>query len=198
VVRSFAGRDGSVFLVEFRGGYRLEDLRSGDRLDTPPVAGWEAVEEWSFPALLRMNVIRYERLGPGDYRLLAGRYVKPAGAAAAPIRPGAALGVVDTATTAGRTVVLNGWAASRSYAPAERVLVFAGGRPVAAGIPTLARPDVAEGRGVSAANLGFSLAVPKRALLRARGPVTVIALSGGAAAPLAFKCPPEICRGSAG
>jgi hypothetical protein len=178
-------------MVEILRGGRVA-IGGGDR-PPPPVPGWQLLERWSFPSFLRLGVAGYERLRPDDYRLVHTRSVQPAGASPAPIRPGSVLGVVDEAAVEGPSVVLTGWAASRAFAPADRVVVFAGRRAVAAGPPTIERPDVTEGREASTDELGFSLAVPRRALRGGRGPVRVFAIAAGLAAPLRFECPAEVC-----
>ena len=109
------------------------------------------------------------------------------------LAPDAVLGVVDVAERVGGTVELTGWAATRAYAPVRMVLVFAGGRLVGAGIPTLERPDVSEGRGVPATNLGFVVAVPRGAVRAKRGSLRVFGVTDGKAAPLRFDCPADVC-----
>jgi hypothetical protein len=72
------------------------------------------------------------------------------------VDPAAAGGFFENVTGESTAIGIAGWAATREGA-AERVVAFAGGRFLAEGPPTRARPDVANELGPAASLSGFSL-----------------------------------------
>jgi hypothetical protein len=108
--------------------------------------------------------------------------VTPAGRAL-PVAAGG--GFVDYGYVRRATLVLTGWAADVAKSvPARTVLVFADGRLVFAGPPTLPRPDVAAALGKPALRrAGYAVLVPERDVRVAGGrrDVRIIALVGGRA-----------------
>jgi hypothetical protein len=73
------------------------------------------------------------------------------------VRPGAVQGYIETTGTVGdRVVVVQGWAAdTKRGQPAERVLLFAGGRLLADGPPTKPRSDLVRLHGPAVRRSGF-------------------------------------------
>ena len=109
-------------------------------------------------------------------------------------------GAVDTVRITGSVARFTGWSAvtskSRggvSVTPSMQVLVLAGGRFIAGATPTLERPDVAHFYRVTAAPVGFTIAVPVRELGSARSPVgvQVFGISPGVASQLPVICSPR-------
>ena len=113
------------------------------------------------------------------------------------IVPGRVAGFVDNSQITGGSILgsvdICGWAANlHDHRAADAIAVFADGRPVAVGRPTLARPDVAASDPGAPRVSGFSLQLPYSALghngRHAR--ITVYGIERGAASPLTVTCAP--------
>jgi hypothetical protein len=104
-----------------------------------------------------------------------------------PIFPDAIDGYVEGIDGRGTSLRVSGWAAdtSRRRLP-ERVMVFADGRLLAAGAPSIARPDVARAHGRAVERSGYSLATTTAAAPALADPsrVRVFALLGDRASEL--------------
>ena len=114
----------------------------------------------------------------GDHGLrVAGRRVE--------VLPGAVSAFVDAAGSADGNATIYGWAADvKGRRPASRILVFAGGRLVAAVAPAIRRPDVARAyRARALERTGYRIAFPLTAAAR---PVRVFAVAGGRASEAAY------------
>jgi hypothetical protein len=181
LTRAFDRRRGKgrVFVVE---------LETRTPVQPPSVAGWEAVGHQRLPGLRALTVVAYEELRPRGRALAGGRLLR-AGRVPVRVAPGALRGVVDTSTASARAVTLTGWAATAQQRPVDQVLVFAGDRLAAAGVPTLRRPDVSSS---APDELGFELALPSELARRRRGPIRVVATAGDVAAPVPFGCHPGV------
>lgn len=105
------------------------------------------------------------------------------------IDPKRVTGYVDAATTNGRYIDLNGWVAVADLSrPANGVVAIAGKESVAI-MPSIARPDVADGYHQPALeNSGYGVRVPVSALnCSAPGQgLKIFALIDGAAGPLEY------------
>jgi hypothetical protein len=96
---------------------------------------------------------------------------------------GAVEGFVDQLLHDDQGVRLGGWAVDGSgHRPVKQILVFAGGRLVAEGVPSVERPDVAKNLGRQAKLSGFGIRVPLQGVKPSQ--LRVFALSGGDAAML--------------
>ena len=116
-----------------------------------------------------------------------GRLIRLASGAEIPIRPDAVSGFVESVTAPSGSVHVDGWAADRKLRrPARRILVLDGGRVLAAGAPTLDRPDVAGSIGPGAGRSGFRITFedPRSTKLVEPGRLRVFALTEGAASEL--------------
>lgn len=158
----------------------------------PPAPGLVKVADRELPGMqwLEVALYRVDRLGgPHAYRLERGRIVPASGAPIA-IRQGNVEGLVDgSLVTPERTLELHGWAHVQQR-PVDKIVAFAGGRLVYAGVPSISRPALV-GPSDSAEALGFEFAVPRKALRRANPPVEVYALANEVAAPLEYWCEPQ-------
>ncbi len=113
------------------------------------------------------------------------------------VADGQVQGAVDTVRITGRVAQFSGWSAvisksgpGVSVIPSMQVLILAGGRFIAGATPTLERPDVAHSYRVTAAPVGFAIAVPVRELESAGRPVGVqiFGTSPGVASKLQVIC----------
>lgn len=111
---------------------------------------YDVPSRWGEPASSQAAPNTYRLAKRGTERVLVGP------SEVAQIVDGEAAGYFENVRVEGRTVSLGGWAASRA-GPAERVVAFAGGRFLAEGAPTRARPDIAGAFGPEALLSGFSL-----------------------------------------
>jgi hypothetical protein len=111
------------------------------------------------------------------------------------IVPGAVGGQVQRAQLRGPNARLGGWAASlRWHRAARYVLLFSGGRFVAAVPPTVARKDLRRRTGIVALQRsGFVAQVPRDRLGPRRGAprLEVFAVDGNVASRLPFRCAPR-------
>jgi hypothetical protein len=123
----------------------------------------------------------------GSFRLVGDALRAPDGRRLE-ITGGGVRGYVDRSERDDQLVRLNGWAVdTQRGAPVDRIVVFAGDRLLAAGAPSLPRPDIGDQEGVPPARLGFGIEV---AAERLKGKLRVFAVHGGAAAPIGFYCAP--------
>jgi hypothetical protein len=107
------------------------------------------------------------------------------------ILPEAVQGQGEASPVVGTNVRFSGWAGSvRDRRPASSILVFSNGRLVAAGRPTLLRPDVARAQGAGLARSGFMILVPLRRLQEGgrKARVQVYVTEQRVASPLQFAC----------
>ena len=121
-------------------------------------------------------------MGGGD-----GRLIRLSSGAESPIRPDAVTGFVESVTAPSGSVQVDGWAADgKLRSPARRILVLDSGRVLAAGVPTLDRPDVAGSIGSGAGRSGFRIVFddPRTTKLAEPGRLRVFALTDGAASEL--------------
>ena len=98
----------------------------------------------------------------GDRRLVErdGRtFIQSPSGESIEVRPGAVGGFVETlATVGGRVVVAQGWAADAERGqPAERLLLFSGGRLLDDEVPSKSRPDLVKAYGPKLRRAGFLL-----------------------------------------
>jgi Dolichyl-phosphate-mannose-protein mannosyltransferase len=181
-------RQGSVERAVARGARPdrlfIAELRQGGVTPPPLAPGWEQVDRRVFEGFFPLVVTVARRLGPGDY-VLSGRSIRERDGTSVPVRPGAGRGFVDSAAMSGGTVTVTGWAGSSDHRPVDRIVAFAGGRLVAAGLPTLARPDVGKMWGVSGDDLGFALELPARL---ATGRLEVFGIAGDGAMRMSVDC----------
>jgi hypothetical protein len=87
----------------------------------------------------------------------------------------------------GSTLVVTGWAADTVHRRVPgRVLVFADGRLLTDGAPSMARPDVARDHGRAVLRSGFRLTVATAgaAKLAVTGHIRVVAVAGDTASEL--------------
>ncbi len=125
---------------------------------------------------------RLALVGGGD-----GRLIRLSSGAEIPIRPDAVTGFVESVTAPSGSVQVSGWAADgKLRSPARRILVLDGGRVLAAGVPTLDRPDVAGSIGPGAGRSGFRIVFedPRTTKLTEPGRLRVFALTDQAASEL--------------
>lgn len=105
-----------------------------------------------------------------------------------PIQRGSVEGYVDNAVLEGNVVSVIGWAVSRDLGQsAEEVVGVVSDRGLAATVPSVERPDVAEAMGSPIlSRSGFVLRFDKSSLdcSKPKGGLTVLAVAGHAAAPL--------------
>jgi hypothetical protein len=99
---------------------------------------------------------------------------------AATVRAGAVGGYVERVTRDGGTLAVNGWSATKK-GPADQILVFAGGKLVAAGRPAGARPDDATTIAPAALQSGFRVS----GAAQGSGALRVFGLRGRFASQLA-------------
>jgi hypothetical protein len=129
--------------------------------------------------LVPLQASRSTTLAGGLLTYRSGRRVR--------LTPGAVAGYVEAVAPAPGKLIVTGWAADTERGrPADRVLVFAGGRLLADQQPFAERPDVAKAEGDELLRSGFRVEVPTAAAetLSERG-VRVVAVSGSRASELA-------------
>jgi hypothetical protein len=109
------------------------------------------------------------------------------------VLPGRVDGVLDTSEVIGRSVVLNGWAASAERGEPAEVLVVSNGRVVATATASRRRGDIARKYGPRFLRSGFKFAVPLSRLADVGGErrVLLFAGSGGEASPIWPNCSNE-------
>ncbi len=153
----------------------------------PPVPRWQLTDHRIFQGFAPVRVLAYKRLRTGAYELGSRTIRRPTGGAI-PIASRPDAGVIDVAEVSSRAFVMTGWASSADHEPVDRVLGFIGSRLVAAGIPTVKRPDVGAHLAAPPEDLGYQLAIPKELVRRRGTKVSLFAVSDGAAAPLPYGC----------
>jgi hypothetical protein len=142
--------------------------------EAPPLSDWELVARRDYPGTEAIVLSTFVPLDAARYRgLTVGR--------------GVVEGALDGAAEADGGLQLSGWALTRDSRPVDHVLAYVGTRLVAAGIPNLERPELADSRDLSDAEVGFAIEAPAMtAAERAR--VRVIGTDGRRASVLVRYC----------
>ena len=103
------------------------------------------------------------------------------------LNPGRIAGVVDSSEATGAHARVTGWAArARDRRPAHSVLIFAGGRFIAAIKPTMSRPDVTKGFRQPLTRSGFRFELP--AAVGQEGALRLFGVEDSVASPLRLDC----------
>jgi Sulfatase len=127
------------------------------------------------------------RLQGSRETMLRGRVLVLRSGRRIPLEPGAVGGFVESVEPSAGDLAVGGWAAdTKRTRPADRVFVFADGRLLTDGFPTLDRPDIAKTYGPRVLRSGYRLEASTAAAgtLAKRGRIRVVALSGARASEL--------------